>query len=307
MNNTISDHKQLIASLYDEQRKVLTQKSDILGLFHLCSHLIVICFTGYWILNGWIGWQGILVFHGVLLVFLFTLLHETVHFTVFKTPLLNTLVGWLCGVMLFLPPNWFRYFHLAHHRHTHDPEKDPELDGEEGESLAEFIWTITGFPVWSFQIKSLLKNAFRKPQYDYVPAKGYLKIKQEAQMMLAIYASVFLISVYLQTTVLIWVWLLPVVLGQPFLRLYLMAEHGRCPNVANMLENTRTTYTNKFVRWLAWNMPYHAEHHAYPAIPFHQLPNFHEVAKTHLKTTENGYIQFQKKNIQTIMDFGEQP
>jgi len=54
-------------------------------------------------------------------------------------------------------------------------------------------------------------------------------------------------------------------------------------------------------------MPYHAEHHAYPAIPFHQLPNFHEVAKTHLKTTENGYIQFQKKNIQTIMDFGEQP
>jgi len=257
MNNTISDHKQLIASLSDEQRKVLTQKSDILGLFHLCSHLMIIFLTGYWILNGWIGWQGILVFHGVLLVFLFTLLHETVHFTVFKTPLLNTLVGWLCAVLLFLPPNWFRYYHLAHHRHTHDPEKDPELDGEEGESLAEFIWDITGFPVWSFQIKSLLKNAFRKPQYDYVPAKGYLKIKQEAQMMLAIYASVFVISVYLQTTV--------------------------------------------------WNMPYHAEHHAYPAIPFHQLPNFHEVAKTHLKTTENGYIQFQKKNIQTIMDFGEQP
>ncbi|WP_246694633.1 fatty acid desaturase, partial [Mesorhizobium sp. M2D.F.Ca.ET.147.01.1.1] len=69
----------------------------------------------------------------------------------------------------------------------------------------------------------------------------------------------------------------PALLGQPFLRLYLMAEHGRCPLVANMLENTRTTLTNWFVHKLAWNMPYHAEHHAYPGVPFHQLPEFHRL------------------------------
>ena len=26
------------------------------------------------------------------------------------------------------------------------------------------------------------------------------------------------------------------------------------------------------MRWLAWNMPYHTAHHAYPALPFHALP-----------------------------------
>ncbi len=281
---------------------MLTKKSDLMGLAHLLSHLIAICFTGIWILNGWIGWQAVLVIHGVLLVFLFTLLHETVHFTVFKTPRLNTAFGWLCALILFLPPNWFRYFHLAHHRHTHDPEKDPELEGKEPESFIEFVWTITGFPVWHSQLKALIANAFATPQYEYVPVRGVAKVKSEARIMLAVYAILVITSAYFQTAILVWLWLLPVLLGQPFLRLYLMAEHGRCPNVANMLENTRTTYTTRFVRWLAWNMPYHAEHHAYPSVPFHKLPKFHKVAKKHLKVTENGYIRFQKNQVNSILD-----
>ena len=73
----------------------------------------------------------------------------------------------------------------------------------------------------------------------------------------------------------LWVWLLPVVLGQPMLRLYLLAEHTGCPMVPEMLENSRTVHTNAVVRFLAWNMPYHAEHHAYAAIPFHALPRAH--------------------------------
>ena len=87
-------------------------------------------------------------------------------------------------------------------------------------------------------------------------------------------------------------WLLPIVLGQPFLRLYLLAEHGRCAHVSNMFENTRTTFTHRIVRWLAWNMPYHAEHHANPAVPFYRLPELHDLALPHLRETENGYRRF---------------
>ena len=85
------------------------------------------------------------------------------------------------------------------------------------------------------------------------------------------------------------------VLGQPMLRLYLMAEHGRCPPVANMLENTRTTFTNRLVRWIAWNMPYHAEHHAWPTVPFHKLPSLHRLTRPHLKKTSDGYISFHRE------------
>ena len=62
-----------------------------------------------------------------------------------------------------------------------------------------------------------------------------------------------------------------------------------------MLANTRTTFTTGLVRRLAWNMPYHAEHHAYPAVPFHALPRFHALVRDHLKTTERGYARFHRR------------
>lgn len=306
MNNTISDHKQLIASLSDAQRIELTQKSDIAGLFHLTSHIIAIALSSIWIINGWVGWQAVLILHGVMLVFLFTLLHETVHMTVFKTRRMNTFVGWLCAMVILLPPNWFRYFHLAHHRYTHNREKDPELKDDKPETMGEFLWAVGGLPVWWFHITTIFKNAFMNPVYDYVPKAGYEKIKSEAKIMLVIYAILLGFSVLYKLDTLVWLWIVPVLIGQPFLRLYLMAEHGRCPHVANMLENTRTTYTTSFMRWLAWNMPFHSEHHTYPSVPFHKLPKFHEVVKEHLRVTENGYIKFQKKTIQLIVGKGEQ-
>ena len=306
MTKPISDHKQLIASLSDDQRSGLTQKSDFLGGFYFISHIVAITLTSIWIINGLSGWQAIMFLQGAMLVFLFTLLHETVHFTVFKRDKLNTSAGWLCSIVIFLPPNWFRYFHLAHHRHTHDPEKDPELEGAKPETLPQFLWAVSGLPVWWFHLKTICANAFTNPTYDYVPKGGYVKIKSEARMMLGLYSLVVFASIYFSSNILIWVWLLPMLLGQPFLRLYLMAEHGRCPHVANMLENTRTTYTISFVRWLAWNMPYHTEHHAYPSVPFHKLPRFHEVAKEHLQVTENGYTQFHKKTVQIMSGAKEQ-
>jgi fatty acid desaturase len=59
-----------------------------------------------------------------------------------------------------------------------------------------------------------------------------------------------------------------------------------------MFENTRTTFTTRLVRLVAWNMPYHAEHHALPTVPFHKLPVLHEAVRAHLKTTANGYVRF---------------
>lgn len=108
--------------------------------------------------------------------------------------------------------------------------------------------------------------------------------------MLAIYALAAVS--FLWTDALFWLWLVPMVLTQPLLRLYLLAEHGRCPFVANMLENTRTTYTTRLMRWLAWNMPYHIEHHSAPNVPFHRLPDLHRHMRPHLVSTSPGYAAF---------------
>lgn len=304
MTDETIDHKQFLAQLSDDQRVHFTDKSDLPGLLKLTSHIIAFAISSYWIYSGLPGWQVAMVFQGVMIVFLFTLLHETVHFTPFKTPWINQVVGWMSGFLILLPPLWFRYFHLAHHRFTHEPGKDPELDGPPIDSMRRYLWALTGLPVWWSHFKTLFKNASGNFEYAFLPAAAHGRVVREARCLLAIYSVFFVGSVALASQVLLWLWIIPAILGQPFLRLYLMAEHGRCPHVANMFENTRTTFTNMLVRWLAWNMPYHIEHHAYPAVPFHKLPDFHEVAKVYLQTTENGYASFHAKTVQHLQTPG---
>ena len=55
-------------------------------------------------------------------------------------------------------------------------------------------------------------------------------------------------------------------------------------------ENTRTTMTTELVQWLAWNMPYHVEHHAYPSVPFHALPKLNAIVDGEIVYRGRGYL-----------------
>ena len=127
---------------------------------------------------------------------------------------------------------------------------------------------------------------------DFLAEGAKPRVVAEARWMAVIYGLAALSLLW--TPVLLWVWVVPVLLGQPFLRLYLLAEHGDCPEVANMFENTRTTYTTRVMRWLAWNMLYHVEHHVWPTVPFHRLPEVHGLMKDELRVTAHGYAAFTK-------------
>jgi fatty acid desaturase len=48
------------------------------------------------------------------------------------------------------------------------------------------------------------------------------------------------------------------------------------------------------VRFLMWNLPYHAEHHLFPSIPFHQLPAAHRFLRAHLGALASGYVRVQR-------------
>lgn len=294
------DHRDVIASLTNEERGRLTGKSNGPGLLQFSCHLGAIVILGALIAARVPYWPVLMLPQGILIVFLFTLLHETVHRTAFETQWLNDAVARFCSLAIALPADWFRYFHFAHHRYTQDRENDPELAFPKPETMRQYIVHVSGLPVWLGHFKTLWTNATGRCRDSYVPPKGLPKVRTEARAMIAFYAVVFLACLYFRSTLLLYVWIVPAVLGQPFLRLYLLAEHGRCPFVANMLENTRTTFTNWFVRKLAWNMPFHAEHHAYPGVPFHQLPAFHVLIERHLKVTEAGYVRFHEKYIGTL-------
>lgn len=291
------DHKAFLTSLSADQRAALIARSNAKGLQHLAGHWGAIALCVCLILVQAPFWPAIMLVQGILLVFLFTLLHETSHKTPFDSAWINTVVGHVCGFVLVLPANWFRYFHFAHHRFTQIPTKDPEMDSPKPSTLPQYMWHISGIPIWISHAKTLATNATGRQNADYVPDARRPSVMQESQLYLLGYAVLLGVSIWQSSLVLVYIWLGPLVIGQPFLRLYLLAEHGRCPPVANMFENTRTTFTNRLVRAVAWNMPFHTEHHTYPSVPFYRLPDLHKLTKPHLLVIADGYADFNKDYI----------
>jgi fatty acid desaturase len=287
------------------ERRALLQlaaRSDRRGLAQLALHLSALLATGSAVAlaRGSFWLAPALLLHGLVLVFLFAPLHETIHRTAFKSRRLNDLVAFACGAVLLLPPEYFRAFHFAHHRHTQDPERDPELRSPKPASLRSYLWQVSGLPYWGERVLTTLRHARGRVEQPFIARHLRPRIVREARAVLTLYALLALASLLVRSDALVVLWLIPALLGQPFLRMYLLAEHTGCPLVPEMLRNSRTTRSLAVIRRLAWNMPYHAEHHAHPALPFHALPAAHQLLKGRVAVQAAGYVAVQREILSAL-------
>jgi fatty acid desaturase len=276
-----------------ETLRRLSRRSDVRGLLQLAAHASVLALTGACVFASrgrpWLA--PALVLHGVVLCFLFCALHESIHGTAFATPWLNDAVAWVCGALLLLPPEYFRCFHFAHHRFTQDGVRDPELGVPPPATLAAYLWRLSGVPYWRERLRTTLRHALTGRVIEpFIRAADAPIIVSEARRLWACYLLVIASSIYFRRADALTYWVLPALLGQPFLRAFLLAEHTGCAVGADMLANTRTTYTNGALRLLAWHMPYHAEHHWLPAVPFHALARVNALIGTRSRVTAHGYF-----------------
>ncbi len=292
MDETVYAHPR-----YDRRSiRPLETRSDERGLIQFGAHFALLLLTGsaIHIARGSVWIVGAMILHGIALIFLFAAEHECIHRTAFRRRWLNDSVAWIAGLLILLPPAYFRYFHFAHHRHTQDSERDPELATPKPASLKEWLLQASGWPYWRAEIGLLVSHALGRVSAPFVPLRGRAELVTEARVFLAIYAAAAVISVAAASDALLIYWIIPAILGQPFLRLYLMAEHTGCALSSDMLANSRTTLSNAAVRFIAWNMPFHAEHHAFPSLPFHALPAVHRLLRGDLKVIAPGYIAVQR-------------
>jgi fatty acid desaturase len=281
----------------------LNQRSDSRALMQLAGHGAAILATGL-VLSRSIGSWWVVpatVLHGAVLVFLFAPLHETIHRTAFKSRWLNDGLAWLFGLLLLLPPEYFRFFHFAHHRHTQDPQRDPELARAKPATRSQWLLHVSGWYYWRAGIVGLVTHALgRTPEPFLAAPRAAARIVTESRVVLAIYALVAAVAAAAGSWAPLTYWLIPVLVGQPFLRLYLFAEHTGCPLVPDMLANSRTTLTNAIVRFFTWNMPYHAEHHAFPSVPFHALPALHRDLRPDLQVVAPGYVAVNREILRAL-------
>lgn len=269
----------------------LMERSDGPALRRAIWHLGVVALTGtlLWRLRATVWVLPLLVAHGYVLAFIFCAFHETAHRTAFRTRWLNAAVGTLAGFLTFWPYRNYRVYHWEHHRHTQDPERDPELFFPKPASWTVYLFVLTGIPNAIRRVGDLLRLAAGRADRPWMAPAERGPLIVEARAYLVGYAGVAAASVLGGTPIALLVWIAPWMVGQAFLRPYLLAEHTGCGVTRDCLENTRTTLTLALVRLFAWNMPYHSEHHAYPAVPFHALPRLHEHVRGRIEHLEPGY------------------
>ena len=275
--------------------KQLNTRSTVKGSIHFAAHLLILAVSGYfWGTNIGQNWSialPALAIYGFGLAAMFAPMHECSHRTAFADNALNDAVGWVAGLLSLYNVTFFRRYHKWHHRFAQDPTKDPELGDPLPQSIGEYLLAISGLTWWWGKLTTHTRVALGQLEsYPYIPETARAEVIRSTRLQLAVYAIAIAMSIYTRQPWFVIYWLFPLFIGQPLLRFILLAEHTGCSNDSNPLTNTRSTLTLFPLQFLMWNMPFHAEHHLYPSMPFHQLPIAHQQLQQHLTHVGVGYV-----------------
>lgn len=243
--------------------------------------------------------------YAVLCCSIFASLHETAHGTAFASKRLNKIAAFLAGFAHIYPSSLFRELHFAHHRFTHIPGKDPEISIGHRPApsillhLNLYLSWLTGLPLLLFKVLMLISGLLWMPEWirkNLFPFVSPTKRK-------AIFIECFVFSIFYAALIFYGISenqsmagiLVGQILGHCLLAFYLSMEHNGLPHEGSILEKTRSINAHAFVKLVMWNMPYHAEHHAYPAIPFHALAQAHQRLEQELRHKDDTHFSFHKK------------
>jgi fatty acid desaturase len=281
--------------LSNQELRTLIGRSDRLGWQRLGLHIVLLAAAGWLVAvsSGWMVVPAVFVL-GLVQVALFAPAHETMHQTAFASRRANAIVGWLTSCPSLLNWHFYTAYHLAHHRHTQVPGQDPELMTPPPVSVGGYALRVLGIPFWTLRLR-VMWDCWRRDltAYPFVSAAAAPKIIRSVRWMtvLMLGGAAGSALVFGWATPLLY-WIGPQLLGQPPLRAYLLVEHTGCTEDPNGLTNTRTTLTWAPVRLLMWDMPYHAEHHLFPSIPFHRLADAHALLRAKLGFVQPGYVRW---------------
>ena len=268
-----------------------SNKPAFIRLFFWITLLVITSLLIYACSHSWLFIPAMFL-QGVIIVHHFSLQHECCHYTAFRTRKLNDVFGHICGFSIMVPNQHFRYEHCDHHTYTQLTGQDPELI-ELPISIYKYIWYISSFPYWKNKFTEILRHVFGKlsaSERKFIPKLEQKTIFKEARIMVSVYCLLLAGSYYFDNWALLWYWWLPVMLGEPVMRAIRLTEHVGRPNTNDLKENTRSSLISFPMKFLCWNMNYHAEHHYAASIPFHALPKLHDKLKAYIYVEERGYL-----------------
>ncbi len=283
----------------DKQRlKALCRRSDARGLWWLAGWVVSLGLSGVFLhlaLGMWWVVPAMLVYGTALTLPAYALSHECAHGTAFRTRWLNELMFWLSSLIYFEEPYHRRYAHARHHTYTWNKGLDAQMPFATPLTLKGWLLEVSGITLFWYELKSFVRNAagrFSDDVREFTPESELPKLKWGARGCLAVYLGLTASSVAFGGWWPVAFLLLPRIIGGPVMLLYTLIQHVEMEeNQPSILHSTRSFRTNGISRFLYMNMNHHIEHHLYPMVPFHALPELSAALSDQLPRPDPGMIR----------------
>jgi fatty acid desaturase len=220
--------------------------------------------------------------------------HECGHGTAFKTRWMNDAVYQIASFMIMRNPVTWRWSHTRHHTDTVIVGRDPEIVLMRPPELFRVFLNFFGILDALHAMKTMLTNTFGiidEEEKTFIPATEQPKAIFVARIWFLIYAAMIGLSLWMGSILPLMVVGLPRFYGAWHHVMTGLLQHGGlADNVIDHRLNSRTVYMNPVSRFIYWNMNYHVEHHMFPMVPYHALPQLHALIKHDLPAPNTSII-----------------
>ncbi len=209
--------------------------------------------------------------------------HECGHGTAFRTRWLSDVVYHIASFMMVRNPVTWRWSHARHHTDTVVVGLDPEIAAMRPPRVIKMVGNVFGIADFYSGISRMLLNASGQldpEEATFVPESEASKVTLVARVWTAVYSGTVVLAVIQQSILPLMLIGLPRLYGAWHFTMCGYLQHGGlADNVLDHRLNSRTVYMNPISRFIYWNMNYHVEHHMFPMVPYHRLPELHEKIK----------------------------
>ena len=231
--------------------------------------------------------------------------HECGHGTAFRTRRMNDVVYQIACFMIMREPTVWRWSHARHHTDTLIVGRDPEIVAMRPPRLARIIANVFGLvdvPVAFYHLTLHASGKLTDEEKTFIPAMEQAKVFSLARIWLGLYALTVALCIGFGSILPAMLIGLPRFYGAWHHVLTGLTQHaGLAEDALDHRLNSRTVYINPISRFIYWNMNYHVEHHMFPMVPYHALPELHKEMQADCPPAYRGLFEAYREIVPAIL------
>ncbi|WP_392533991.1 fatty acid desaturase family protein [Nostoc sp. C117] len=232
------------------------------------------------------------------------LIHELGHHVLFFNERINRWLGVVLGFPMLVSFSRYKALHGFHHRALGTPE-DKESFNYSYESLTSlpgFLFHLSMLGHYSNSLNLMRASVFGEIREENVPSSVLQRIRNEFRLMAALLLIMLVLSIWLQTSIFVDIWLIPLLLSASIAHALIeLPEHLGCDSkTTNLFQNTRTIRTSKLMNWYVNGNNFHVEHHINPSWPIDRLSELHNQVALQIEHLEPSYWAFYRKFLSNL-------